>query len=162
MTIVSSRTQPAAHAQTTGLRRVVDFYTDHLGVESAGYRIEVPESYTEIEHSARRLANYSTIEQGLASTEIQSYISMLEQGIDVYSLIPNHQTDVQVFSEVTKFFIQLDIETLTIYHQAIPHLSNLTNPQITSYGINWTEFNNWMSDADTLKVAINNYNPMVV
>lgn len=185
MSIVSSVTIPDAHVQADGYRRVRFEFTDHLGATHGHGPIPIfnvvttpfsPEGHNLIYSEQANDAliwdgsmwqNYRTfsleplILQRLANIEVQQGIEDLAVGVDIFSQTAEHQTDIEWHKAVFDHFVVMEFFELAEYTPAIPHLTALTNPTITNdFGYVFQNFQNWSSDADTLKVAKDNFQTM--
>jgi len=98
----------------------------------------------------------------LAEDEYQDYLNQLKNGTDIFSLSPEHQDSITMFSRVLNEVVQLDVEQFREYQKGIYHITGLNKPTSESYGMDWTNFSSWKSGADGLKVALDNFTPLVV
>lgn len=81
-------------------------------------------------------------------------------GTDVFSTAADHQTDNELYTRLINSIVTMDYETLCTHLNAVTPMSGLNNPFVTGLGYNWTEWNDWMSAANTALVARNNHTPM--
>jgi len=183
MSIVSSETIPD-NVQADGTRRVRYSFTDHLGgvhgwgphrivthvttpfdgqINDVIYSEEAVDSLIwdgSIWQVFRTFVAEGLVVQDLKDAEINENIELLRLGIDVFVNSAEHQTDLELFNPVMREIAEKDIISLIEYHKAIPILNSLNNPKLTAYGFDFQAWNDWQSDANTLKVAVDNYNSL--
>lgn len=183
MSIISTVTETRGDTSNPTIRVRIAF-TDHIGFTDYSAWITVP-TYASLPVSPQNNENtiYSIAdadafywngswvtlasilipgkEQERADREYdQQFQELTQNGTDIFSIPAVHQTDETLYVRICNEIITMDYDTLCQHLDAIPPMDAQSNPTVTGWGYNWTEWNNWMSSANTAKVARDNHTPM--
>ena len=162
MPIVSSKTIPEGHLQADGKRYVKHVFTFDNGAVHEVLNNKVPGNMDETGYAALRANMIPAIEESYKQLEADETLNQFKQGKNPLrdpqdnAVTPNYQSRGELLKRVFDFIFSLSVEELIAYKQALPYLTNVTQPEIEALGYSWVNYQAWVNSVTVFTNAANN------